>query len=109
MLERVSRQGASRDMIEQHRSEIFESASNSALHRVKLSYIINAICEQEEIKVEDADVEKQLESIAQRYGMPVDRIRPELEKQDEGLQNLRADVLGSKVMDFLMENAKIKD
>lgn len=109
MLERVSRQGASRDMIEQHRNEIFESASNSALHRVKLSYIINAICEQEEIKVEDADVEKQLESIAQRYGMPVERIRPELEKQDEGLRNMRTDVLGSKVMDFLMENAKIKD
>ena len=109
MLERVSRQGASRDMIEQHRNEIFESASNSALHRVKLSYIINAICEQEEIKVEDADVEKQLESIAQRYGMPVERIRPGLEKQDEGLQNLRTDVLGNKVMDFLMENAKIKD
>jgi len=108
MLERVSRQGASREVIEQHRDEIFESASANALNRVKLSYIINEICKQENIEVSDEDVEKQLESIAQRYGMPVERIRPELEKRDEGFQNLRSDVLGNKVMDFLLENAKIK-
>jgi trigger factor len=109
MLERVSRQGASREVIEQHRDEIYESASANALNRVKLSYIINEICSQEDIKVDDEDVEKQLDSIARRYGMPVERIRPELEKRDEGLQNLRSDVLGNKVMEFLLENAKIKD
>jgi hypothetical protein len=40
--------------------------------------------------------------------MPPERIRPELEKQDEGLQNLRTEIRGDKVMDFLLENAKIK-
>ncbi len=109
MLTRAAQQGGSRDMLEQHREEIYGSASQNAQNRVKLSYIINRICDEEEIAIVDEDVEKRLDEISQRYGMPVDRIRPELEKQDEGLQNLRTDVLGNKVMDFLLKNAKIKD
>jgi len=109
MLNRAAQQGGSREMLEQHREEIYGSASQNAQNRVKLSYIINRICDEENIEITDEDVEKRLDEISQRYGMPVDRIRPELEKQDEGLHNLRTEVHGNKAMDFLMENAKIKD
>ncbi len=109
MLTRAAQQGGSREMLEQHRDEIYGSASQNAQNRVKLSYIVTRICAEENIEITDEDVENRLEEIAQRYGMPVDRIRPELEKQDEGLQNLRTEVHGGKAMDFLLENAKIKD
>ena len=109
MLSRVAQQGASREVVEQHHEEIMGSASQNAQNRVKLSYIVTQVCEEEGIKIEEEDVESRLEEMAQRYGMPVARIRPELEKQDEGLRNLRTEVLGNKVMDFLLENAKIKD
>jgi trigger factor len=108
MLTRVAQQGGSREMLEQHRDEIFGSASQSARDRVKLSYIVDRIGEDEEITVTDEDVEQRLLVMSQRYGMPPERIRPELEKQDEGLQNLRTEIRGDKVMDFLLENAKIK-
>ena len=108
MLTRVAQQGGSREMLEQHRDEIFGSASQSARDRVKLSYIVDRIGEDEEISVTDEDVEQRLVVMSQRYGMPPERIRPELEKQDEGLQNLRTEIRGDKVMDFLLENAKIK-
>jgi trigger factor len=108
MLTRAAQQGGSREMFEQHRDEILGSASQSARDRVKLSYIIDRIASEEEIAIEDADVDAHLELMAQRYGMTVDRIRPELEKHDEGLRNLRTEVRGNKVMTFLLEHAKIK-
>ena len=95
-------------MLEQHRDEILGSASQSARDRVKLSYVVDRIGETEEISVSDEDVETRLTFLSQRYGMPPERIRPELEKQDEGLQHLRTEIRGDKVMDFLLENAKIK-
>lgn len=108
MLTRVAQQGASREMLEQHRDEILGSASQSARDRVKLSYIVDRIGAEEEITVTDEDVEARLDVMGQRYGMPAERIRPELEKQDEGLQRLRTEIRGDKVMDFLLEHAKIK-
>jgi trigger factor len=108
-LERVSKGGASSDMIKEHHEEILKSASETALHRVKLSYIVNAICKEEGIEVTDDDIENQLAVIGQRYGMNAEQVRAELEKQDEGLNNLKMDILGNKVMDFLLENAKIKE
>jgi trigger factor len=108
MLTRAAQQGGSREMFEQNREEILGSASQSARDRVKLSYIIERIASEEEISIDEADVDKHIEVMAQRYGMTADRIRPELEKNDEGLQNLRTEVQGNKVMDFLLENAKIK-
>jgi len=107
-LERVSRGGASSEVIKEHHAEIYKSASETALHRVKLSYVVNAICGEEGIEVTDEDVENQLAVIGMRYGMNAEQVRAELEKQDEGLRNLEMDILGNKVMDFLLENAKMK-
>lgn len=108
MLTRVAQQGASREMLDQHRDEILGSASQTAQERVKLSYIINRIAGEEEIDIEDADIDVRLDLMGQRYGMPRERIRAELEKQDGGMQQLWAQVRNDKVMDFLLENAKVK-
>jgi len=108
VLTRAAQQGGSREMLEQHRDEILGSASQSARDRVKLSYIIERIAEEEKIEVTDEDVERRLAVMSQRYGMTVERFRPELEKRDEGLQNLRTEVRGDKVMDLILESAKIK-
>jgi trigger factor len=106
--QRASRNGASDEAIKEHHAEIYKSASETALHRVKLSYVVNAICGEEGIEVTDEDVENQLAVIGMRYGMNAEQVRAELEKQDEGLRNLEMDILGNKVMDFLLENAKMK-
>jgi trigger factor len=108
MLTRVAQQGASQEMLKQHHEEIMGSASQSAKDRVKLTYIVDRLAEDEQIEVVDADVESRLETMSQRYGMPVDRFRAELEKQDEGLQQVRQSAKFEKVMDFLLEHAKIK-
>jgi trigger factor len=108
MLTRAAKQGGNREMFEQHRDEIMGSASQSAQDRVKLSYIVDRIGEDENLAVTDDDIEQRLALMAQRYGMSVERFRPELEKQDEGLANLRNEVRGDKVMEFILENAKIK-
>ncbi len=108
VLTRVAQQGGSREKLEQHRDEILGSASQKARDRVKLSYIIDRIGGDEGISVTDEDLEQRLAFMSQRYGMPAERLRPELEKQDEGLRSLRGEIRGDKVMDFLLENAKVK-
>ena len=108
-IERASKQGASREMIEEQHAAIFNSASEAALSRVKLSYVVNAIRAEEGIEISDEDVDREVATIAARYGMQPEMVRAELEKRDEGLKNMRLDLLGNKVMDFLLENAKIKE
>jgi trigger factor len=108
VLTRAAQQGGSREMLEQHRDEILGSATKGAQDRVKLSYIIDRVAKEEEIEANDDDVEQRLSVMAGRYGMPVDRFRVEWEKQDEGLEQIRGEAKSEKVMDFLVENAKIK-
>ncbi len=108
LLDRMARAGGTREMLEQHRDEIMGSVSQQASERVKLQYIGQAIAKAESIALTDEDVGKELEIMATHYGMPADKLRAEIEKQQEGMAQLRRDILHARVIDFLLGEAKIK-
>lgn len=108
LLDRMARAGGTKEMLEQHRDEIMGSVSQQALERVKLQYIGQAIAEAESITVSDEDVDKELEVMATHYNMPADKLRAEIGKQEEGMAQLRRDILHARVLDFLLGEAKIK-
>ena len=88
------RRGVNKDDIESHREDIFNRAAQSAADRVKVNYILSRIAEDEKVEVTDADVDRRVAEMAERYGTDPERMRAELAKRDtiDGLRrNLRLD------------------
>ncbi len=108
LLTRMARSGGTREMLEKHRDEIMGSVSQQATDRVKLLYILQAIAEEEQVSVSDEDVNQEIERLSQQYGMPDEKFRAEIEKQEDGMDHLRSDLLQTRVLDHLLSQAKIK-
>jgi len=107
MVERLARGGGTREQIQQQREQLFASAAQRAMVRLRLSYILARIGEEEKIAVSDQDVEDRIALMAQRYGLAPERFKAELEKND-GTDGVKESLLAERVMDFILENAKIK-
>lgn len=109
ILTRMAQQGASQEVMEQHRDEILGNVMKQAEDRVKLVHILHRISEEESIEITDADVSTAMEKLAETHHMPVEKVQAEIEKQEHGLDNFKLDVRHNKVYDFLIEQAKIKN
>ncbi len=109
LLTRMAQQGATREMLDQHRDDIMASVSRQAEERVKLRYILESIAEEEQIQVSPEDGETAMQAMASQHGMPVEKLRAEIDKQEDGLEHFQQDVRRDKVYAFLLAEAKIKD
>lgn len=107
IVNRIATQGATREQIESQRDTILDQASKNSEERVKTTYILSRIAEEEKISVEDKDVDDRISQMAARYGMPAEKFRAELEKRNS-IEGLRSDLRAEKTLDYLYENAKIK-
>jgi len=75
---------------------------------IKRWFLLDALAKQEGITVSDEDYEEHLNRIAEAEGVEPDKVRESFRKnQAEG--RVREDLLHRKVLDFLKENAKIKE
>lgn len=107
IVQRSTMQGASRELIEEQRAQIMSTAAASSVDRVKLSYILARIAEEESIDVVEEDVDKRIADLSARYGMTPEQFRAELDKRDS-VDQLKTDMRNEKTMEFLAEHAKIK-
>jgi trigger factor len=108
LLTRMAEQGATREILEQHRDELMGTVARQAEERVKLQYILRQIAGEEQITVAPADVDAAFERLSARYQVPLERLRADVEKQEHGMEQFEADVLREKVIQFLVSQAKIK-
>ncbi len=84
------------------------SLEEQAKKNVKLMFIVNKIAELENIKVDDEEINKEIEEMAKTYNATPEQVREYLER--EGLiNNIIYGILKKKVYEFLKENAKIKE
>lgn len=75
---------------------------------VRASIILGEIAKLEEIKVTDNDINDNLKSVAEAYNMPVEQVR-DVYEQNNMLDGLSANLAEQKVIDFVLENAKIEE
>ena len=79
-----------------------DSLKDKALKDVKIELMLEAVAKAENIEVTDEEVEAEYKNIEEMYKMEEDKVR--------GLvtpEQIKMDKLPSKVVDFLVENAKI--
>ena len=107
IVQRIAREGGTREQIEQRQQAIYNRAAESSRDRVKLSHILNRIAEAEHLEASEEEVNERIETMARGYQMSPERLRSEIEKHN-GIEGLRSDIRCDKALDFVLENARIK-
>ena len=79
-----------------------------AAERIKSDIILARIAEIEGIKLEDDDVHNRMKKIAEETKRPFDEVKGNYEKYDF-IEGMKISIVQQKTMDFLMENANIKE
>ncbi len=85
--------------------DLFEKEAERSL---KVEFILKEIGELERIYVSEDEVDAHIRALAARRGMDEQRARRVLEKQDM-LDSLRRDLRRGKIIDMLLENARINE
>jgi trigger factor len=79
---------------------------NDAEQRVKGTLLLEAIAKAENIVSTPADIQSELQSLAQQYGQPVDRIRQAL---GNNVLALMDGIVRNKTVDFLIDQANVTE
>lgn len=87
-------------------SGLRESARPEAVRQVKLQFLLEAIANKESVAVSDEEMENSLKNIASRYGQDYAKVKKSYQESNM-LDELRAELLEQKTLDFLEDRAKI--
>ena len=88
--------------------ELEAEAGKEAVRRLKLSFILEKIAQQENIQANEEDLEKRIEAISQRSAKSKDEVRQYLDKHNL-IPQLSAELRDRKTIEFLLREAKIKE
>jgi trigger factor len=102
-----SLRGASKEQLEEKKDEIFGFATQNAKGRLRTSFILDAIAEAEQIKVEEVEIEQRIAEVAQRSRTTPEKLKAELAEKN-GFGEIEEQILVGKTLDFLVANAKIE-
>jgi len=102
-----SLRGATKEQLETKKNEIFGFATQSAKDRLRTSFILDAIATAEKIKVEKAEFDERVARLAQRSRTTPARLKVQLSEKG-GLDEIEEQILVSKTLDFLVDNAKVE-
>lgn len=105
-IEDVKNQNPKRQLPKEFDEEEYRKQKRvDAILQVKWYLIRDKIIEAEKMEVTDKDLEPVIEADAKKYNLPVDKIKSVYENNPD----VKYRVLDDKLMNFLIENAKIKD
>lgn len=108
IVQEQTKRGASRESIEAQKDQIFGFAAASAKERVKASFLLGRIAEAENIRVEQSELSQRVMIMAAQYQMPVQKLVKQLDERN-GFGEIQEQILTAKVLNFLVENAKVEE
>lgn len=108
MANSMMQQGLSMDQYMQFTGQTMdqfkEQVRPDAVERIKSSLVLEAIAKEENIEVTDADVDAEIEKMAQMYNMKVEDIKKYM--QDSEAETMKKDIAIQKAVELVMENRK---
>ena len=102
------RRGISKEQIDEKKDEIYNYATSNARERLKTSFLLARIAEKEEIKVTQQEIANRVLYMAQQQQVKPEALVKDL-KKNNGLNQIHEQILLSKVVDFLEQNAAIEE
>ncbi len=94
-------------MKEQGGEELDKEMHAEAEKRIKTALIIGQIAQNEKIQVAGIDIEFKINEISRLYGTSREQIVEEIQRNPNLFYSLNQQILGQKVTQFLLDNAKI--
>jgi trigger factor len=95
------------DQIKWDYEKLTEELRPGALRAVRRALLLEAIAEKEGLAPADADVEAEVEKIAQASQRPAPAVRRLMEKSGD-LEGLRYSLREARSLDFLIQHARIE-
>lgn len=108
MVSRGYEQGMSETDIEENQEDLLKNAETQAKNNVKTMFILDEIAEKEGLSVSDDELSQRVYLMAMQQRRPVKKVARELQQQN-GFAEIRHDILISKTLDFLRENAVVTE
>lgn len=99
--------GATREQLQEKKDEILGFAAQSARQRLRASFVLEAIAQAEQIKVEDNEIAQRIAELAARARITPEKLKAQLAERD-ALAEIEEQILISKTLDFLLANARVE-
>jgi trigger factor len=100
--------GMTEEQIQDRQRMLAQDAVRSTAVALKESFVLQKIAELEDIKIEDADIEAEIDAIAERTDDSARKVRARLERNDQ-LEAMTADLLERKALDLILQAATFDD
>ena len=99
--------GLADNVLKENEKELVDTATKGARERLRGSFILLRIAEQENIKVTKEEFEQHIDLMATRYQTSREKIIKELSDRD-ALEQINEEILTGKTLDFLASNASVQ-
>ena len=73
---------------------------------IKARLVLEQVAADENIEVSDADFDKEMEKMAEMYGMEVDKVKEMLGDNEKAIQSIKDDIKVDKARELIVANAK---
>lgn len=94
-------------MLEEKKAEIYANATKTAQEKVKLTFIARKIADVEKIAVTQDELLGRLQFLASQQQMPLEKLIKTV-SENGAIANIEDRLLLGKVLDFLLQNAKVE-
>jgi trigger factor len=108
LVQENAKRGVPREAIEQQKEQIYSAATRNAKERVKVQFLLQKIAEKEDVKVAQEEIAQRIQQLAAMYQIPADKFLHDLQKRN-GLIEVYDQIATEKVIQFLVQNARIED
>ncbi len=98
--------GVADEVLKENQQQLVGAASQNAREKLKGTFILLRVAEQENIRVSREELFGRIAMLAQKYEMTFEKMLKELEKRG-GVDQINEDILTAKVLDFLVTNASV--
>jgi trigger factor len=106
IVEENAARGVADEILKENEKDIVSSATANAKDRIKGTFVLLRIAEQEGIKVTREELLGRVATLAQRAHMGFEKMLKELERRGV-LEQIHEEMLTAKVLDFLVSNASL--
>ncbi|MCI9136418.1 MAG: trigger factor [Lachnospiraceae bacterium] len=84
--------------------QLMEQMKPDALKRIQSSLVLEAVAEAEKIEISDEDVDAEINTMAEMYGMEADKLKEYMGEGEK--ESMKKDLAIQKAVDFIMEHVE---
>ncbi|HEY3860564.1 MAG TPA: trigger factor [Verrucomicrobiae bacterium] len=103
-----TKRGTPKEVIDSQTEQIYATARETAMHRVKAQLVFQAVAEKEGVRIEQSELLHRLEELAAQYKVPAEKFVKDMQKNGR-IGDVASQLLAEKVINLLVQFARVDD